>query len=332
MIESDKDIDAAWRVASREEPPQALDDAIRAAARREVGSGPRRPRGTPAWWPLAAAATVAFVAIGIVEMTPPERVSPGVAVDMRSAPVAKQSTPEPAPAQKPTSAESERNVPGAAPVEKAAGLQIPESALRKESPVAGHPEDQLHAASRERADTQRRAPAGRGLAIPPEREPKQKSERANAAAAPATRPDASAIAPSRSVPFPAASTPRDRLDAQAQAPVRAPPVPAEESRPAALAKSSSPAAQASAPAADAFAPPAPAAAEKRMAMAKTATGEIQREADAPPRTPDEWIKRMRRLIAEGKRVDAAKELASFRTAYKERADALLPADLREFKP
>jgi hypothetical protein len=44
MIESDKDIDAAWRAASREEPPRALDDAIRAAARREVASGPRRGR------------------------------------------------------------------------------------------------------------------------------------------------------------------------------------------------------------------------------------------------------------------------------------------------
>ena len=69
-----------------------------------------------------------------------------------------------------------------------------------------------------------------------------------------------------------------------------------------------------------------------MAMARAATGEIQREADAPPRTADEWIKRMHRLIAEGKRVEAAKELAAFRTAYRERADALLPADLREFKP
>ncbi len=328
MTESDKDIDAAWRAASREEPPQTLDDAIRAAARREVASGPRRAGGTPTWWPLAAAATVAFVAIGIVEMTPPERVSPEIAVDMHSSPIAKQTIAEPAPAQKAAGAESERNAPAAAPLEKAAKLQIPASALREESPVNGRSEEQLTAASRERADTARRASAGRGLAIPPEREPQQKSELANAAA-PATRSaDASAVAPSRSVPFPATPAPRDKLDAQAPAPT--PPPLAEESRPAALAKPSPPAGQAGAPAADAFAPAAPAAAENRMA--KTATGEIGREAAAPPPTADEWIKRMRRLIAEGKRVDAAKELASFRTAYKERADALLPADLREFKP
>jgi len=69
-----------------------------------------------------------------------------------------------------------------------------------------------------------------------------------------------------------------------------------------------------------------------MAMAKTAAGEIKREADAQPRPVDEWIKLMRRLIAEGKPAEAAKELAAFRAAYKERADALLPSDLREFKP
>ena len=79
MTETDKDVAAAWRAANRDEPPQALDDSIRAAARREVGAGARRARGTPAWWPLAAAATVAVVAIGIVEMTPTERVSPEIA-------------------------------------------------------------------------------------------------------------------------------------------------------------------------------------------------------------------------------------------------------------
>src|SRR5204863_4408283 len=79
MTETDKDVAAAWRAANREEPPPALDDAIRAGARREVGARPHRARATPAWWPLAAAATVAVVAIGIVEMTPTERVSPEIA-------------------------------------------------------------------------------------------------------------------------------------------------------------------------------------------------------------------------------------------------------------
>ena len=36
----DPELDATWRAASREQPPAALDDAIRAAARREVGAKP----------------------------------------------------------------------------------------------------------------------------------------------------------------------------------------------------------------------------------------------------------------------------------------------------
>jgi hypothetical protein len=69
-------IDAAWRAASREEPPPALDAAIRAAARREVGAGPQRagkpvPEATSPerwWWPLAAAATIGAIALGLLQI------------------------------------------------------------------------------------------------------------------------------------------------------------------------------------------------------------------------------------------------------------------------
>jgi hypothetical protein len=37
------------------------------------------------------------------------------------------------------------------------------------------------------------------------------------------------------------------------------------------------------------------------------------------------------LQSEGRKDDVTKELAAFRAEYKERADALLPADLREAK-
>ena len=76
MSEIDPKLDATWRAASREEPPAALDDAIRAAARREVGARPGGFGAAPRWWPLAAAATVAAIAVGIVQMTPPEQVTP----------------------------------------------------------------------------------------------------------------------------------------------------------------------------------------------------------------------------------------------------------------
>jgi hypothetical protein len=54
--------------------------------------------------------------------------------------------------------------------------------------------------------------------------------------------------------------------------------------------------------------------------------------DVPPRPADEWIKLIQRLRYEGKIAQAAKELASFRDAYKDKADALLPPDLRDARP
>jgi hypothetical protein len=71
--------------------------------------------------------------------------------------------------------------------------------------------------------------------------------------------------------------------------------------------------------------------QKRKAdMADKAT--LERRKDSAPLAPDEWIKRIRRLIAEGKNEDAARELLAFRREYKERSESLLPSDLRAFKP
>ncbi len=69
-------LDAAWRGASGEAPPPALDAMILAAAHRAVGS---KPQGSAArapwrWWtPLAAAAAIGAVAIGVLQLTPEER-------------------------------------------------------------------------------------------------------------------------------------------------------------------------------------------------------------------------------------------------------------------
>ena len=71
--------------------------------------------------------------------------------------------------------------------------------------------------------------------------------------------------------------------------------------------------------------------EKRKAdMADKAT--LERRKDSAPLAPDEGIKRIRRLIAEGRNEDAARELLAFRREYKERSESLLPSDLRAFKP
>ena len=69
------DVDAAWREHVRDEPPRALDDAIRAAAHRAVQSAPRAADKPPrrawtAWAPLAVAATLGAIALGVVQLAP----------------------------------------------------------------------------------------------------------------------------------------------------------------------------------------------------------------------------------------------------------------------
>lgn len=85
----DPAFDEAWRALSAEEPPAAIDAALRAAARREVDAGPRiavadriaAPRAAKPmnWWrPLAVAATLGALAVGLVQLIAPERVgAPG---------------------------------------------------------------------------------------------------------------------------------------------------------------------------------------------------------------------------------------------------------------
>jgi hypothetical protein len=68
------------------------------------------------------------------------------------------------------------------------------------------------------------------------------------------------------------------------------------------------------------------------ALAKPAQGKSTAEDEAPQRSIDEWIALIRRLKTEGRTDLAAKELAAFRARYQERADTLLPADLREPRP
>jgi len=75
----DPHFDAAWRAASREQPSAALDAAILSAARRAAGAGPQpadvREATRPErwWWPLAAAASIGAVALGILQLVATER-------------------------------------------------------------------------------------------------------------------------------------------------------------------------------------------------------------------------------------------------------------------
>ena len=69
MAEHDRDeeLSRRYRELAREEPPRALDDAILAAARREVRSHPAplvAPSGRRSWFvPVAAAAVIVLSAV-----------------------------------------------------------------------------------------------------------------------------------------------------------------------------------------------------------------------------------------------------------------------------
>lgn len=62
----DPQLDAAYRAGAEAEPPQRLDDLIRAAARREVGSGPRPLSASRRWQTPLALAAVLVLSVGLV--------------------------------------------------------------------------------------------------------------------------------------------------------------------------------------------------------------------------------------------------------------------------
>jgi hypothetical protein len=312
MNESERDprVDAAWRAASRDEPPAALDDAIRAAARRAVDSAPRRWRDKHWWYPFAAVATVAVIAVGLLQLTPPEQVTPTIVTDAPK--VAKQDAAS-APAAPPPSPKSNAIAPG---------TPAPVDAKKK---LAATDESAGGAASNERGQKpQRQLDEADKLGQMPARE----SARNTAVPAEAPPP---AAGMRRSEPFPAAAPEAARRDAsvttEAQGRMR----------------SSAPAAERTAPPPAAASPSAAGVAggtvtgapleEKRMqpksALAKDAL-EAPSQSKTEPRSVEDWIKLIRDLRSEGRIDEATKEIAAFRSAYGERADSLLPADLRAF--
>lgn len=331
MSDVDRELDAAWRAASREQPPATLDATIRAAARRAVGAGPARARHVRSW-PLAAAAAVAVIAFGIVLLIPPEHVAPTLVADNAPVPGAAKEDAGKLVAPAPSSvAESAR--PAAEPAAAAVTADRAANVARKQlapAPAATPSGGGVALEEKRAALQQEPAPANvnRMVAAAPERDsaPKSKVEAAAAAKTPAPT--------GRAEPFPAAPV-ESRI--AANAPAAAPPSPpaaptaasdsgAATPPPAAVAKPSSPQ----------VAGTLAARSDEAQVAAQPALAKVnadrERAKDAAPRPADEWIKLIRRLKSEGRNDEATKELAAFRAAYKERADALLPADLRATKP
>ena len=77
-------------------------------------------------------------------------------------------------------------------------------------------------------------------------------------------------------------------------------------------------------------PPAPSPRWPRDARPTAASDEARAKDRTPLPVPD-WIALIRRLRAEGKQAEAAKELAAFRAAHPDH-EKLLPPDLRDWRP
>jgi hypothetical protein len=329
--ERDREVDAAWRAVSREEPPPALDAAIRAQARRAIGTAPGGARRRYWSYPLAAAATVAALAIGIAQLTPPERVAPTLVAEQAVAPQqAANETSRQSAAADARSAASPAPAP-AATVPAAPRAIPPPTTLAQKTP-AESPSAAIGAVTRERAA----APTPQALAKKQLQAKEDVAARDKLAAAPAEKPAAAAAAgapgveerapasPPRSEPFPASPAAADaRRDAYAKTPK------SESNGPTRMAAAQAPR-SAGGPS------PAPSSSggvenESRI-EAKVAAVDAAKTKDAAGRSVEDWIKRIRELRNAERFDDMTKELAAFRAAFGERADALLPADLRAMEP
>jgi hypothetical protein len=372
MSDDDK-LATAWRDVSREEPPATIDATLRAAARRAVHARPERSRHMQTW-PFAAAAVVAVLAIGILQLTPPDVVTPNAIVAdsaMRQAPDQKTEAAAPAApassrpslASATSSSPAETTTPAPTPADKSAHVapsapmrdraDVPSQVAQAPSAPPAPARDRL-AAKPEAASAADSAKArARAEAAQPAERPAQPD--ANQTEQPDTqqlkRPDAqqstqsrlaaesdarslpAAPAP-RAEPFPAtaasaaaagSTAAREQKEPVAAAPAPPPAPPAQSAGAAADTQPKRQIAAANAMQADESRPRGPASAGLMSAAP-------ERAKDAAIKPPDEWIKLIRRLKSEGRNDEAAKELAAFRTAYGERADALLPADLRAARP
>jgi hypothetical protein len=337
----DPHLDALWRALPVERPPLELDAALRAAARREAASEPQS--GQPAvaeatrperwWWPLAAAATIGAIAIGILQLVnePPNERDP--VSDMPRAPasrsgVAKQepvsrsdaakSAPALAPALAPEGRETNTRAQAEAvePREtrakvKADAVPVPEQAPRK-------PTQREEKTPREALDA--RTAAGQAS---------KKDTRLNAPADQALSKSSGNIVASTPPPALADTKPL-RTDAPTVAGVAS-----DQAAQSNELRSLPPRAEASAGAArqkreadDAAVQSSPTA-KVGAVRDRNERGAVVSERATRPVA--EWIALIRRLRDDGATAEASRELGAFREAHPD-AERLLPPDLRDWRP
>ncbi|MBK7591525.1 MAG: hypothetical protein IPI27_09515 [Betaproteobacteria bacterium] len=306
----DARFDAAWRSVSNEEPPPALDAALRAAARREVGAGPLRaenevPEATrpERWWfPLAAAATIGAIALGLLQIVGTEGlfdggtstvvsdIPPGTTSAKREA-----AADAPSPPPQPTPATD-------API--ARGLVIPPAATGYATAPKPAADTEPSTPPRPEAKLIRRQVAE---ALPD-------PARADAAAPSAPgKPAVARVEPAPAAAAPAAAAETSKVRSDADAGATPPPAVAPRSPQSAVAP--------------------PAAARLAATPSERRRDDAVRDAqDARPPLPvADWIALIRRLRDEGKLDEATRELAAFRRAHADHLQ-LLPPDLARWRP
>ena len=308
--------------------PRPLDAAILAAARREAGAKPQPVGAREAtaarrqWWPLAAAATVAAIAVGVLQLTPTRKlgapaaetaiVSDVPAPVARVAPQSAQSVPPAdetkraggngAPARKETS-----RADASPPPASAAGAPEPKRPAAAPAQVSPPVAEPFPDAPKVAADTARPSAAPPAEPVPPQE-------------APRSPPAVGSVAAERAAPARGAAASAEIGAAPAMAPAPAPPPPPRtEAAASRMSERASP-------------PPAAAPLAKMAAgsAADTGTSDARIKDRIPLPIPD-WIALIRRLRDEGKTAEAAKELVAFRAAHVDH-EKLLPPDLRDWRP
>jgi hypothetical protein len=351
----DPEIDAAWETLPRDEPPPALDAAIRTAARKAVGARPERVREATRpgrwWWPLAAAATIGAVTIGILQIGG----EPGRDDPMRSEP-AVVSDMAPSVARKPIPA------PAGPTVEAPPNVTQPSTPAEPTPPA---PPQAMPAPMTQVPIPQTSAPAA-GTPAPVAAKPRDDAMRGVAPGPPTpVRKDAAAtgtaeFAPSPPAPAPEAAARREAAATESRAQdvgriersaretaARANERPAASGGadpfPAAPAAPPPPATMPSAPGAEPSTPaprlrePFPSGGDARSKGEPSATrpsrqaaGDSSAQSSGASRSTTEWIALIRRLRSEGRIEEAVRELAAFRAAHPDPRE--LPLDLRNWRP
>lgn len=332
---SDPDLTQAWREASHDEPPLALDDAIRAAARRAVHARPRPAGGSPfgGRWrvPLSVAALLVVSATVTLLVAERDKQGPGALHD--------QALPSPA-ARVPQAPTGELNpelsqAPARQFEERSAPLQPTDVAPRdresKRGPSAAQAErDTMPPPPLPSSDEklQARAQSADELARPM---PAEEAAKTKADQPESQRAEDQPRVPTSVVPAPSVAPPtgrsdyslREALPAPAGAPagdlaVRGDQATAKAERPAAAATPAAPPPAQVTPqrTQQEAAPRAKARTSRAPQTSPEVTGPAEAQNLEPPNLePGAWLDRIVELRRQGKLEEADKSLKAFRERY-----------------